>query len=234
MKKIENRKSETGFIVILAVLLLLVMSLMGTTLVVIASNDHAGNLQRDYNQQTFYAAETGIQEAIRFLDEVVQVGESLVSYTHPDQDLNFCKTGLFPTISQNKSSVQAIGIDPGATKKMSSSGYGGGVNKIGRQSLNNLMTGNDAIEEKRLAKYQYEWFITQTPDYKGATNGTRRSKEVEGGSSGSGQNISESASYVQENIFSSTGTSYYFTIYSCGKGENDIIVPIEAVILVPQ
>ena len=61
-----------------------------------------------------------------------------------------------------------------------------------------------------------------------------KSKEVEGGSSGSGQNISESASYVQENIFSSTGTSYYFTIYSCGKGENDIIVPIEAVVLVPQ
>ena len=149
----------------------------------------------------FMLAETGIQEAIRFLDEVVQVGESLVRYTHPDQDLNFCKTGLFPTISQNKSSVQAIGIDPGATKKMSSSGYGGGVNKIGRQSLNNLMTGNDAIEKERLAKYQYEWFITQTPDYKGATNGTRRSKEVEGGSSGSGQNISESASYVQENIF---------------------------------
>ena len=36
---------------------------MGTTLVVIASNDHQGNKLRDYNQQSFYAAETGIQEA---------------------------------------------------------------------------------------------------------------------------------------------------------------------------
>ena len=219
MKKIKNRKSETGFVVILAVLLLLVMSLMGTTLVVIASNDHEGNLQRDYNQQTFYAAETGIQEAIRFLDEVVQVGESLVSYTHPDQGLNFCKTGLFPTISQNKSSVQAIG----------SPGYGA-VNKIGRQSLNNLMTGNDAIEKKRLAKYQYEWFITQTPDYKGATNGTLQSKQVSSTAS-SGTNIGESASYKQSS--SSTTDAYYYTIFSCGKGENDIIVPIEAVVLVP-
>ena len=223
MKKIKNRKSETGFIVILAVLLLLVMSLMGTTLVVIASNDHEGNLQRDYNQQTFYAAETGIQEAIKFLDEVVQVGESLVRYTHPDPDLNFCKTGFFPSISQNTSSVQAIG----------SPGYGA-VNKIGRQSLNNLMTGNDAIEKKRLAKYQYEWFITQTPDYKGATNGTLRSKQIEGSTSSAGQNIAESTSYVQSEKFSSMGTSYYYTIYSCGKGENDIIVPIEAVVLVPQ
>ena len=223
MKTKKYKKSEKGFVLVLAILLLLVMSLMGTTLIVIASNDVQGNRERDYNQQTFYAAETGIQEAIRFLDEVVQVGESLVSYTHPDQDLNFCKTGLFPTISQNKSSVQAIG----------SPGYGA-VNKIGRQSLNNLMTGNDAIEKKRLAKYQYEWFITQTPDYKGATNGTLRSKQIEGSTSSAGQNIAESTSYVQSEKFSSMGTSYYYTIYSCGKGENDIIVPIEAVVLVPQ
>ena len=220
MKIKKYKKSEKGFILVLAILILLVMSLMGTTLVVIASNDHKGNTLRDYNQQTFYAAETGIQEAIKFLDEVVQVGESLVSYTHPDQDLNFCKTGLFPTISQNTSSVQAIG----------SPGYGA-VNRIGRQSLNNLMTGNDAIEKERLAKYQYEWFITQTPDYKGATNGTLRSKQVSSTAS-SGTNIGESASYKQSS--SSTTDAYYYTIFSCGKGENDIIVPIEAVVLVPQ
>ena len=220
MKIKKYKKSEKGFVLVLAILVLLVMSLMGTTLVVIASNDHKGNTLRDYNQQTFYAAETGIQEAIKFLDEVVQVGESLVGYTHPDPGLNFCKTGLFPTISQNTSSVQAIG----------SPGYGA-VNKIGRQSLNNLMTGNDAIEKKRLAKYQYEWFITQTPDYKGATNGTLRSKQVSSTAS-SGTNIGESASYKQSS--SSTTDAYYYTIFSCGKGENDIIVPIEAVVLVPQ
>ena len=220
MKTKKYKKSEKGFILVLAILILLVMSLMGTTLVVIASNDHKGNTLRDYNQQTFYAAETGIQEAIKFLDEVVQVGESLVSYTHPDQGLNFCKTGLFPTISQNTSSVQAIG----------SPGYGA-VNKIGRQSLNNLMTGSDAIEKKRLAKYQYEWFITQTPDYKGSTMGTHRSKQVSSTAS-SGTNIAVSSSYNQSS--SSTTDAYYYTIFSCGKGENDIIVPIEAVVLVPQ
>ena len=220
MKTKKYKKSEKGFVIVLAILLLLVMSLMGTTLIVIASNDAKGNRERDYNQQTFYAAETGIQEAIRFLDEVVQVGESLVSYTHPDQGLNFCKTGLFPAISQNTSSVQAIG----------SPGYGA-VNKIGRQSLNNLMTGNDAIEKKRLAKYQYEWFITQTPDYKGSTMGTHRSKQVSSTAS-SGTNIAVSSSYNQSS--SLTTDAYYFTIFSCGKGENDIIVPIEAVVSVPQ
>ena len=72
MKTKKYKKSEKGFIVVLAILLLLVMSLMGTTLVVIASNDHEGNKLRDYNQQTFYAAETGIQEAKEYLNQQVQ------------------------------------------------------------------------------------------------------------------------------------------------------------------
>ena len=220
MKKIKNRKSETGFIVILAVLLLLVMSLMGTTLVVIASNDHEGNLQRDYNQQTFYAAETGIYEAKEYLNQQVQKGVKLKPYDIGP--LNFCKTAFFPNLSSNMNYVKAIGPENGSARK-------------GWASMSHLGS-SDETEKKRLKKYQYEWFITQTPDINGHTIGSNlpKSKEVEGGSSGSGQNISESASYVQENIFSSTGTSYYFTIYSCGKGENDIIVPIEAVVLVPQ
>tara|TARA_B100000470_G_C19604758_1_gene308268 strand:+ start:23 stop:685 length:663 start_codon:yes stop_codon:yes gene_type:complete len=220
MKKIKNRKSETGFVVILAVLLLLVMSLMGTTLVVIASNDHEGNLQRDYNQQTFYAAETGIYEAKEYLNQQVQKGVKLKPYDIGP--LNFCKTAFFPNLSSNMNYVKAIGPENGSARK-------------GWASMSHLGS-SDETEKKRLKKYQYEWFITQTPDINGHTIGSNlpKSKEVEGGSSGSGQNISESASYVQENIFSSTGTSYYFTIYSCGKGENDIIVPIEAVVLVPQ
>ena len=220
MKKIKNRKSETGFVVILAVLLLLVMSLMGTTLVVIASNDHEGNLQRDYNQQTFYAAETGIYEAKEYLNQQVQKGVKLKPYDIGP--LNFCKTAFFPNLSSNMNYVKAIGPENGSARK-------------GWASMSHLGS-SDETEKKRLKKYQYEWFITQTPDINGHTIGSSlpKSKEVEGGSSGSGQNISESASYVQENKFSSTGTSYYFTIYSCGKGENDIIVPIEAVVSVPQ
>ena len=220
MKKIKNRKSETGFVVILAVLLLLVMSLMGTTLVVIASNDHEGNLQRDYNQQTFYAAETGIYEAKEYLNQQVQKGVKLKPYDIGP--LNFCKTAFFPNLSSNMNYVKAIGPENGSARK-------------GWASMSHLGS-SDETEKKRLKKYQYEWFITQTPDINGHTIGSSlpKSKEVEGGSSGSGQNISESSLYVQENKFSSTGTSYYYTIYSCGKGENDIIVPIEAVVLVPQ
>ena len=220
MKTKKYKKSEKGFVLVLAILLLLVMSLMGTTLIVIASNDAQGNRERDYNQQTFYAAESGIQEAKEYLNQQVQKGVKLKPYDIGP--LNFCKTAFFPNLSSNMNYVKAIGPENGSARK-------------GWASMSHLGS-SDETEKKRLKKYQYEWFITQTPDINGHTIGSSlpKSKEVEGGSSGSGQNISESASYVQENIFSSTGTSYYFTIYSCGKGENDIIVPIEAVVLVPQ
>ena len=220
MKTKKYRKSEKGFVLVLAILILLVMSLMGTTLIVIASNDVQGNRERDYNQQTFYAAESGIQEAKEYLNQQVQKGVKLKPYDIGP--LNFCKTAFFPNLSSNMNYVKAIGPENGSARK-------------GWTSMSHLGS-SDETEKKRLKKYQYEWFITQTPDINGHTIGSNlpKSKEVEGGSSGSGQNISESASYVQENIFSSTGTSYYFTIYSCGKGENDIIVPIEAVVLVPQ
>ena len=221
MKIKKYKKSEKGFVIVLAILLLLVMSLMGTTLIVIASNDHKGNKLRDYNQQTFYAAETGIQEAKEYLNQQVQKGVKLKPYDIGP--LNFCKTAFFPNLSSNMNYVKAIGPENGSARK-------------GWASMSHL-GGSDETEKKRLKKYQYEWFITQTPDINGHTIGSSlpKSKEVEGGSSGSGQNISESSLYVQENKFSSTGgSSYYYTIYSCGKGENDIIVPIEAVVLVPQ
>ena len=217
MKIKKYKKSEKGFVLVLAILVLLVMSLMGTTLVVIASNDHKGNTLRDYNQQTFYAAETGIQEAKEYLNQQVQKGVTLKPYDIGP--LNFCKTSFFPSLSDNMSYVKAIGPDGSSARK-------------GWASLSHLGS-SDATEKKRLSKYQYEWFITQTPDANGYTSGSgyvRKSKPVSS-TVGSGTDISESASYKQSS--SLTTDAYYYTIFSCGKGENDIIVPIEAVVLVP-
>ena len=216
MKIKKYKKSEKGFVLVLAILVLLVMSLMGTTLVVIASNDHKGNTLRDYNQQTFYAAETGIQEAKEYLNQQVQKGVTLRPYNIGP--LNFCKTSFFPSLSDNMSYVKAIGPATGSARK-------------GWASLSHL-GGSDATEKKRLAKYQYEWFITQSPDANGNTIGSGLPKRGQVSStSSSDTGISESVSYKQSS--SSTTEAYYYTIFSCGKGENDIIVPIEAVVLVP-
>ena len=228
MKTKKHNKKEEGFILVLAILLLLLMSLMGTTLVVIASNDFRGNTLRDHNQQTLYAAETGIQEAKRYLDEQVKKGQSLNSGAHPDAYAQFCKTIFFTSLNQEtkkhnkENSVKAIIL---ASNKV-----------VASNRLDNLISSNDKVEQKRLAKYQYEYFITRTPRQGGYTDGINIepnwwSKQVTSTSS-TGTNIGESASYKQS--ASSLATAYYFTIFSCGKGENDIIVPIEAIVLVPQ
>jgi len=228
MKTKKHNKKEEGFILVLAILLLLLMSLMGTTLVVIASNDFRGNTLRDHNQQTLYAAETGIQEAKRYLGEQVKKGQSLNSGAHPDAYAQFCKTIFFTSLNKDtkkhnkENSVKAIIL---ASNKV-----------VASNSLDNLISSNDKTEQKRLAKYQYEYFITHTPRQGGYTDGINIeknwwSKQVASTSS-AGTNIGESASYKQS--ASSLATAYYFTIFSCGKGENDIIVPIEAVVLVPQ
>jgi hypothetical protein len=204
------------------------MTLMGTTLVIIASNDYSGNTLRDHNQQTLYAAETGIQEAKRYLGEQVKKGQSLNSGAHPDAYAQFCKTIFFTSLNHetkkhnNENSVKAIIL---ASNKV-----------VASNRLDNLISSNDKTEQKRLAKYQYEYFITRTPRQGGYTDGINIeknwwSKQVATTSS-AGTNIAESASYKQS--ASSLATAYYFTIFSCGKGENDIIVPIEAVVLVPK
>ena len=228
MKTKKFKKKEEGFIIVLAILLLLVMSLVGTTLVIIASNDYRGNISRDYNQQTLYAAETGIQEAKRYLGEQVKKGQSLNSGAHPDASAQFCKTIFFTSLNHEtkkhnkENSVKAIIL---ASNKI-----------VASNSLDNLISSNDKTEQKRLAKYQYEYFITRTPRQGGYTDGINIeknwwSKQV-ASTSGTGTNIGESASYNKQSA--SLATAYYFTIFSCGKGENDIIVPIEAVVLVPQ
>ena len=62
-----NRKNEKGFALILALVLLLVMSLMGGSLIVISAGDHQSNNTSDDFQQTFYVAETALLEGEKYL-----------------------------------------------------------------------------------------------------------------------------------------------------------------------
>ena len=63
----KKKKSEKGFTLVLALVLLLVMSLMGGSLIVISAQDHSSNNQSDIYQQTFYVAETGLMEGEKFI-----------------------------------------------------------------------------------------------------------------------------------------------------------------------
>ena len=75
--------------------MLLVMSLMGATLVMVAANDHKKNATKDSNQQAFYAAETGITEAKKW----VAAEPSMSANNDPSSKLEFCKTSFFSNLS---------------------------------------------------------------------------------------------------------------------------------------
>ena len=65
--KNKFKNNEKGFALPLALLLLVVMTIMGLTLVTITSNEHNANNDKDSNQQVFYAAESGISVAKKYM-----------------------------------------------------------------------------------------------------------------------------------------------------------------------
>ena len=58
-----RKNNQNGFTLILSLVLLLVMSLMGGSLIVISAGDHQSNNTSDQYQQTFYVAEHALKEA---------------------------------------------------------------------------------------------------------------------------------------------------------------------------
>ena len=136
--KIIKKNSEKGFALPLALLLLVVMTIMGATLVNITSTEHNANTNKDSNQQTFYAAESGISVAKNWI-----VGNiSKFSSSPPnnlDGQLRFCKASFFPNL------------------KSSNNGF-----YTERKSLNQVISAS-GDEANRLSKYSFEYFIAYTP-----------------------------------------------------------------------
>ena len=60
-------KKEKGFALVMSLVLLMVMTLMGGALIVIAASDHRSNNIGDEYQQTFYVAETALYEGEKYL-----------------------------------------------------------------------------------------------------------------------------------------------------------------------
>ena len=152
--KIKNRKSEQGFALALALMMLLVMSIMGASLMQIVSNDHKSNGLKDNSQQAFYAAETGIREAKRWM----LAQSNLTPGNAPN--VKFCKTSFFSDLSSAKT------IN----------------NYVETKTLDQLITAS-SDETNRLKEYSYEYFITYTPDTNGQTS-TATTKTVSGASGG--------------------------------------------------
>ncbi|MDC0618744.1 hypothetical protein OAO89_00315 [Pelagibacteraceae bacterium] len=144
--KTDFKNNEKGFALPLVLLLLVVMTIMGATLVTISSNEHSANTDKDQSQQAFYAAESGISVAKKWMVDNMPI----VSGSPPnnlDSKIKFCKATFFPNLL--------------------SSNNGFWTERI---SLNEVITasGPDAVnEDRRLGKFSFEYFIAYSPDQDG-------------------------------------------------------------------
>ena len=208
MKIKKHKQSEKGFAIALALIMLLVMSLMGATLVMVAANDHKKNAIKDSNQQAFYAAETGITEAKKWL----ATQSSLSANNDPSSKLKFCKTSSF----SNLSSVKAIN------------------DYVGSKRLDEIITvSGDKDEKERLKKFSYEFFITYTPDQNGNTS-TAKTKTVAGST---GSSVDEGTAYKSGGTSAGTHYTIFScgcnaAGSNCKQGNNTIVNLIADVVLV--
>ena len=138
------KKNENGFALPLALLLLVVMSLMASILISKITSEHKANTLKDENQQAFYAAESGITLAKKWM---VTNSDTLKNASPISIDGGFCRTSMFPNIVSGSKGL-----------------------KTDSKNLNEVITNTTSDELERLKKFSYEYFITYSPDVIGATN----------------------------------------------------------------
>jgi len=138
------KKNENGFALPFALLLLVVMSLMASILISKITSEHKANTLKDANQQAFYAAESGITLAKKWM---VTNSDTLKNASPISIDGGFCRTSMFPNIVSGSKGL-----------------------KTDSKNLNEVITNTTDDELERLKKFSYEYFITYSPDVIGATN----------------------------------------------------------------
>jgi len=244
-------KNEKGFALVLSLILLLVMSLMGGALIVISSGDHQSNNTSDQYQQAFYVAETGLLEGEKkiinqflgpwkALDEIPGAGEAHQLYLDsirgdaiegdvrhindrslPRNQTNVTETNCFKSFRNIKRTGFQVAhhvVNQNFGKLIEPIfGTAGAVDKL---ATDEKLT----KEEEYLKRFRYEFF------------------SVNIGSApylGTGSSIKKTSNNSQ-----SLGTAY--KIYACGimvaqgtelddyDGEEEIIIPLETVMVMPN
>ncbi len=173
------KKNENGFALPLALLLLVVMSLMASILISKITSEHKANTLKDANQQAFYAAESGITLAKKWM---VTNSDTLKNASPISIDGGFCRTSMFPNIVSGSKGL-----------------------KTDSKNLNDVITNTTDDELERLKKFSYEYFITYSPDVIGATN-TAKTKTA---AKSEGTSITEGTSYKASGTDTATYYTIY-------------------------
>ena len=205
---IKKNKKQRGFALVLAILLLVVMSVMGVTLVAIVSNDFKENDRRDYYQQALFTAETAVNAAKKDLQNRARTAIPVAGNTPWNSAPNFCRPAKFKSLDSSKVYLVAS----------SSSSV----------LLSSELKTTDPNENRKYALYRYYYFITYAPDSSGNTQ-TPTDITVSGTKGGS-SNISEGSSYKGQ----STTSARRYSIFACGYGESDTVVSLDVIVLLKK
>ena len=198
------KKNENGFALPLALLLLVVMSLMASILISKITSEHKANTLKDANQQAFYAAESGITLAKKWM---VTNSDTLKNAPPISIDGGFCRTSMFPNIVSGSKGL-----------------------KTDSKNLNEVITNTTDDELERLKKFSYEYFITYSPDVIGATN-TAKTKTA---AKSEGTSITEGTSYKASGTDTATYYTIYScgcgnSMNNCDRNK-DTLVHLEQVV----
>ena len=201
------KKNEKGFALVLSLVLLLVMSLMGGSLIVVTSGDHRNNNESDNYQQAFYVAESGLLAGERYI---------MNQYTGPwvDSIRNTAGRNL-PGNTTEPTNTNCYNSFPDLDKDTDDDGKPD-LKIVTQQEKNFGELLEDILfnegESTYLYKFNYEYFVYRvgSAPY-----------------SGYGSSIKKAATDEMQE-----GMAY--RIYSCGiySGKNDLIVPLESVVVV--
>ena len=231
------KKKQSGFALVLSLVLLLVMSLMGGALIVIASSDHSKNTASDRYMQTFYVAETALLEGERYIVNKFK-GDWLAGAvrdntnrilpantgTNWDGDMievNY-KDGadFFDTDKENAKLCWNSFKDPNRENFQIITAHSNNFGKFFKDSLDPSEIEDLNINIDELKKYYYEYFIRNigSAPYRGRGSSVKKTAGDD----------------------STNGIAY--RIDGCGIYINDVddsntkkfIVPLESVIILPK
>ena len=152
---------------------------MASILISKITSEHKANTLKDANQQAFYAAESGITLAKKWM---VTNSDTLKNAPPISIDGGFCRTSMFPNIVSGSKGL-----------------------KTDSKNLNDVITNATDDELERLKKFSYEYFITYSPDVIGATN-TAKTKTA---AKSEGTSITEGTSYKASGTATATYYTIY-------------------------
>lgn len=195
MKKIY-KNNESGFVIVLAILMLLVMSITGVTMATLVSGEYKENERRDHYQQTLYAAETAINLGKVWLKKanLPALPNSPASWSGGGVE-NWCSSKLFISLPTTNNYVIKS-----ADKVI---------------DLNSILKSTNEEEQQKYSNYELYWFIA----YPSIWDGTKYVNNIKLATT-SDKNANQKSGSIDENsakVNKQGSTGYFYTIYACAR-----------------